>query len=297
MKTYKIPCITGYKNKWSGVIDIYNDSAKVIIVDVMLYNHCDTRCLIQQEKSILQKEMSFEISPFDSAIMKSSELLPGRQVVEISLPECAMLTVYQFSKGGVTEKAYYETQPRVLLETDETPKKWLSNEFINFVGKSACGYGKTYMIGKINYISKWLARDFPDRVDNRVWVGDGTPSNYFGSCSGHHGSHSKLKAFDYNYFTHNGNATQYKDIGDELSIIWQDRKLIEGMIDYEKNYHFMKRLFDIFPRATAIINTDIWQYVMTRIPDARQLNNRLSLDSGTSYNHQFHVHVDIGIDI
>jgi len=138
-----------------------------------------------------------------------------------------------------------------------------------------------------------------------MWIGDGTPLT--GQCPHHYNTHYGLKAFDINYFTMAkwqaeirqwGNATQYGSTATHRTEIWLSKSpmvLNDYLFDWEKNFHFLKYLHELFPEMRCGIHSLIWAGMKDRYPQTewQPLVRHLATDAtGNDYNHHVHLHVD-----
>lgn len=157
----------------------------------------------------------------------------------------------------------------------------------------------------MGYVAQRLAYEFPGRPDKQLWIGDGTPIT--GDCPDHYGTHNGHKSFDINYFTLAGfeqsnylwgNATQYGSTADKRTVIWKSLDLMvldESLIDWEKNFYFLKYMIELFPRFHCSMHGIIWGYLKSKTSMSEwqpMVKHITAADMGLAYNHHTHIHVD-----
>lgn len=165
-----------------------------------------------------------------------------------------------------------------------------SNPYFHYVGKPSCRCMELGRLNAVELVAQSIYHDFPAAVDRRLWVGDCCP--FSGNCVGHPGaSHGKKVSMDVNYYTHmDSNQTHYPGRVGRVEL-WSDpgKEMMPGVFDGHRNFLFFTRLSQAIPGTVFWMN-DVLFKAMGK--DAERL--RVQRDTGTTYNHHLHCHVELG---
>lgn len=186
-----------------------------------------------------------------------------------------------------------------------------------YAGNLNCSYMMWDHMKIVEFIAMEIYNKFPDRQDRRLCIGDNTPMS--GACDGHPGSsHAGCCVMDTNYYTlGKNNTTQYRpgkkgDACYELTYIWDEsngwpgndpNKLLKDVFDWERNYYFVKRLKDFFPKTNLITNSVIRNYIMDEVKKkygqnaATEFFKSMGSDLNPVYKHSHHFHMSLGDEI
>lgn len=181
------------------------------------------------------------------------------------------------------------------------------NSYWVYGGRNACSYMFSTHMKIIELVAKEIYHQFPDRIDRRLSIGDCTPKS--GPCDGHPGnSHCGGTVLDINYYTKGSNNTTHyrpgekKDPINKVTKIWDGNKLLTEIFDWERNYFFMKRLFNIYSiigvtKMQIRVNTSILNCMKTKVEDKYGykafFGDPISGDTISSYCHNLHAHISL----
>lgn len=181
------------------------------------------------------------------------------------------------------------------IESDTSLIKIKSTPYLKYVGSNTCGYLKKDKLEILKTISHEIFEEFPLSFDRRLWIGDACPIT--GNCNGHpNNSHKGGNSCDTNYYTiNNYNSTQYGVSNEFPYISVSDGSTVNSNFDWQRNYKLIEKLYNYTENGDSRTCTSIKQFIANKLSNElkNQWNLMIQSDSGTSYNHHSHYHLEL----